>query len=184
MPRGRTTLKTQTFHCELLKNSPDMSPDPLLMLCEVLKKRKEKKIISTLNVVFRSGWFGLLFNSNTVEGLLSPPSGQEKIFISMEIENGRRERKPNTQKKWEPLWIVEYLCRCCAQCSHALPTPTAGRHRSSFPSSPSYWSKEDLSHVAQLRALTKLMSFECGTARILTQVCDSKASVLCGYICF
>ena len=35
--------KLITFQCELLKNSPDMSADPLLMLCEVLKKRKEKK---------------------------------------------------------------------------------------------------------------------------------------------
>lgn len=67
-----------------------------------------------MSVVFRSGWFGLLFNSNTVEGLLSPPSGQEKIFISTEIENGRKERETEHVEKMGTTmnrWVfVQMLC--------------------------------------------------------------------------
>lgn len=44
-----------------------------------------------MSVVFRSGW--LVFNSITIEGLLSPPSGQEKeISISLETKQGKREK--------------------------------------------------------------------------------------------
>lgn len=42
-------------------------------------------------------WSGVC-GSITVKGLLSPPSGQEKIFISMEIENGRKEKAAEHKK--------------------------------------------------------------------------------------
>ena len=46
-----------------------------------------------MSVLFRSGWFGIVFNSITIEGLLSPPSGQEKeILISLETKHGRTEK--------------------------------------------------------------------------------------------
>lgn len=54
VPQGGSTLNNQTLSCELHKSFPNISPDSLFMLSEVLKEKKKKRILS-LNVCIYLG---------------------------------------------------------------------------------------------------------------------------------